>query len=92
MATFRSQASVQTGGVQLSEDERALVCAARRDGFVAAKLYDHGDFSEDGFMLFGRLELLCLKGVMRFVDRIGKNERAPGDVRMIFALAEGCAA
>ena len=78
-----------SGACNLTDEDRALICAARRDGSVSAKLFDRGDFSEEGFLLFGRLEVLCLKGLMRFVDRIGKNDRTPGDVRMVFALADG---
>lgn len=90
--TFAAETPAAACEVQLSGEERDLVQAARRDGFVDAKLYEHGDFSEEGFLLFGRLEVLCLKGVLRFVDRIGRNERAPGDVRMVFALADAASA
>ena len=76
----------------LSDEEHALVRAARRDGFVAASLFERGDFNEEGFELFGRLEALCRKGVLRFVGRIGRNERTPGDERMVFALAEAVTA
>ena len=78
-----------SGAITLSPEDCELICTARREGVVSAKLFDHGDFSEEGFLLFGRLEVLCLKGWMRFVDRIGKNDRTPGDVRMVFALADG---
>ncbi len=53
----------------------------------SAKLFHQGDFCEEGFLFFGRLEVMCLKGLLRFVDRLGECERAPGDVRMVFAPA-----
>ena len=72
---------------QITEDERVTLTRARRDGYVAADLYHQGDFDEEGFLLFGRLEAMCLKGLLTFVTRMGENERAPGDVRMVFAPA-----
>jgi hypothetical protein len=74
--------------IRISEEERDVLRAARRDGFVAAQLYSRGDFDEDGFLFFGKLEVLCLKGLLRFVDREGESERRPGDVRMVFAPTE----
>ena len=79
------------GAAMLSEDERCVLGRAERDGYVSAKLYDQGDFSEEGFLLFGRLEGLCLKGLLRFVERRGESERSPGDVRMVFAPVMGVA-
>ena len=78
---------VDTREIQVSEEERAVLRSARRDGFVSAKLFSQGDFSEEGFLFFGRLEVMCLKGLLRFLDRLGESERAPGDVRMVFAPA-----
>ena len=78
--------------VQVTEEECAVLRSAERDGYVAAKLFDHGDFSEEGFLFFGKLEVMCLKGLLRFVDRSGENERAPGDVRMVFAPVEAATA
>jgi hypothetical protein len=74
--------------IRISEEERDVLRTARRDGFVAAQLYSRGDFDEDGFLFFGKLEVLCLKGLLRFVDREGESERRPGDVRMVFAPTE----
>ncbi len=73
--------------VQVTAEEQTVLRRARRDGFIDATLFNHGDFSEEGFLLFGRLEVMCLKGLLRFVDRLGECERAPGDVRMVFAPA-----
>ncbi len=73
--------------IQISDEEQAVLRSANRDGFVSADLFNHGDFSEEGFLFFGRLEVMCLKGLLRFVDRLGECERAPGDVRMVFAPA-----
>ncbi len=77
----------QNTSVQITAEECAVLRRARRDGYVSAELFQHGDFSEEGFLLFGRLEVMCLKGLLRFVARLGENERAPGDVRMVFAPA-----
>jgi hypothetical protein len=74
--------------ILVSEDEQAVLRRAKRDGAVYADLYSNGDFDEAGFMLFGRLEVMCLKGLLRFVERCGDAERAPGQVRMVFALDE----
>ncbi len=76
-----------TQQIQVSDEERAVLRSARRDGYVSAKLFHQGDFCEEGFLFFGRLEIMCLKGLLRFVDRLGECERAPGDVRMVFAPA-----
>ncbi len=69
-----------------------MLCSARRDGAVSAKLYNDGDFSEEGFLFFGKLEAMCRKGLLRFVDRVGECERAPGDLQMVFAAADGVCA
>ncbi len=74
-----------TQQIQISDEEQAVLHSAERDGFVSAKLFHQGDFCEEGFLFFGRLEVMCLKGLLRFVDRSGECERAPGDVRMVFA-------
>jgi hypothetical protein len=73
--------------IQITEEEQAVLLRAEQDGLVSADLYRHGDFSEEGFLLFGRLEVMCLKGLLRFVARLGDNERSPGDVSMVFARA-----
>ena len=78
-------APVEPRAIQVSDEERAVMRSARRDGFVSAELFHRGEFSEEGFLFFGRLEVMCLKGLLRFVDRRGDCERAPGDVRMVFA-------
>ena len=69
----------------LTDEERVVMSSAERDGYVSASLFAKGDFSEEGFLLFGRLESLSRRGLLRFVDRFGDNDRAPGDVRMVFA-------
>ena len=77
----------------LTDEEDAVLRSAERDGYVSADLYSQGDFSEEGFLLFGRLEVMCLKGLLRFVERCGESERSPGDVKMVFAPAyRTCAA
>jgi hypothetical protein len=81
----------QGANIQVTDEERAALRAVSPEGYVCAKLFDRGDFSEEGFLLFGRLEALCRKGLLRFVDRKGDSERAPGDVKMVFALADGAA-
>ncbi len=73
----------------LTDEERVVLRSAERDGYVSAKLYNQGDFNEEGFLLFGRLEVMCLKGLLRFVERLGESERSPGDVKMVFAPARG---
>ena len=75
----------KTSPAQITDEECDVLTRARREGYVSAELFSQGDFSEEGFLLFGRLEGLCLKGLLRFVARLGENERAPGDVRMVFA-------
>lgn len=72
----------------LTEEENSVLQSARRDGAVSAKLFSHGDFSEEGFLFFGRLEAMCHKGLLRFVDRVGECERSPGDVQMVFAATD----
>ena len=72
-------------GLQITDEERGVLRSAQRDGYVSAKLYSQGDFCEEGFVLFGKLEIMCLKGLLKFVERRGENERSPGDVKMVFA-------
>ena len=79
--------TTEVASIQITDEERAVLRSAERDGYVSADLFREGDFSEEGFLLFGRLEIMCLKGLLRFVTRMGENERAPGDVRMVFAPA-----
>jgi hypothetical protein len=79
--------TTKTLPIHITDEERAVLNRAERDGYVSAELWRQGDFSEEGFLLFGRLEVMCLKGLLRFVARLGENERAPGDVRMVFAPA-----
>jgi hypothetical protein len=78
--------------VQITDEERAVLRSAARDGYVCARLFKHGDFDEEGFLFFGKLEAMCRKGLLRFVDRRGEAERSPGDLRLIFAPAEGATA
>ena len=75
---------------EVTEEERAVLRSAHRDGYVRAGLFSHGDFNEEGFLLFGRLEAMCRKGLLRFVERFGENDRKPGDVWMVFAPAAAC--
>ena len=81
-----------TREILVTDEEQAVLRSARQDGFVSAALFDQGDFSEEGFLFFARLEAMCLKGLLRFVDRLGECERAPGDLRLVFAPADGVAA
>ena len=80
-------AQSERSDIQVSAEEQAVLRRAVTEGFVSAPLYRKGDFDEEGFLLFGKLEVMCLKGLLRFVDRTGDSERAPGDVRMVFAPA-----
>jgi hypothetical protein len=86
-APRRRAVTIATPPVQITEEEHDVLRHAEMEGFVSADLYRQGDFNEEGFLLFGRLEVMCLKGLLRFVARLGDNERAPGDVRMVFAPA-----
>ena len=76
----------------LTPEDGAVLSAARREGKVAARLYEHGDFSETGFLLYGRLEQLCARGLLRFESWSGDPARGSGEVSAVFTPAPGIAA
>jgi len=57
---------------------------ARREGRIAARVFDRGDFSEDGFLLYGRLEQLCAKGLLNFESWTGDAAKGSGEVLAVF--------
>ncbi len=65
-------------------DDCAVLQAARRDGRVSAHLFEHGDFSETGFLLYGRLEDLTARGLLRFESWSGEPNKGAGEVRATF--------
>lgn len=72
---------------ELTPEDGAVLSAAQREGRVAANLFEHGDFSETGFLLYGRLEQLCAKGLLRFESWTGDPALGSGDVRAVFTPA-----
>jgi hypothetical protein len=68
----------------LSLEEGAVLRAAKRDGRIAARVYERGDFSEDGFLLYGSLERLCARGLLRFESWTGDAARGSGEVLAVF--------
>jgi hypothetical protein len=77
-------AAGQTPGDALVADDDAVLTAARRQGRVAARLFVRGDFSETGFLLYGRLERLRAEGLLRFDSWSGDALRGSGDVLAVF--------
>ncbi len=73
----------------LSPEEGAVLRSARRDGHIAARVFDRGDFSEDGFLLYGRLERMCDKGLLRFESWTGDAARGSGEVLAVFSPVGG---
>ena len=69
----------------LSSDDQHLVAVAERDGSIAARVFERGDFSEEGFLLYGRLERLCARGWLRFVSWSGDATHDTGEVAAVFA-------
>ena len=69
----------------LSSDDQHLVAVAERDGSIAARVFERGDFSEEGFLLYGRLERLCSRGWLRFVSWSGDATLDTGEVAAVFA-------
>ena len=82
-----SQARREPGPETLSAEDGAVLTAARRAGVIAAHLYEHGDFSEAGFLLYGRLEQLCARGLLRFERWSGDPARGSGRVEAVFTPA-----
>ena len=68
----------------ISLEDGAVLSAAHRDGQVAARLFEHGDFSEAGFLLYGHLERLCARGLLRFESWSGDAIRGSGEVLAVF--------
>ena len=71
-------------GGGLTPEDGAVLVAARREGKVAARLFEHGDFSESGFLLYGQLERLCAQGLLRFESWSGDEIRGSGEVLAVF--------
>ncbi len=65
------------------DDADVLSCAAQR-GRVTARLFKSGDFDEAGFLLYGRLERLCERGLLRFESWSGDPATGAGDVLAVF--------
>jgi hypothetical protein len=86
-----SQGRTELGQDLLSADDGAVLTAARDAGVIAASLYEHGDFSETGFLLYGRLERLCTQGLLRFERWTGDPMRGTGRVEAVFSPASGIA-
>ena len=73
------------------DDHQVLVCAVAR-GSIAAKLFKAGDFNEDGFLLYARLERLCEQGLLRFQSWTGYPATGDGDVAAMFTPEPAAAA
>lgn len=73
-------------------DDGAVLLAARRDGRVSAQLYEHGDFSETGFLFYGRLEALAARGLLRFESWSGDAAKGTGEVLATFIPVQSQAA
>ncbi len=68
----------------LTPEDGAMLHEALRAGRVAARLFEHGDFSEAGFLRYGRLERLCARGLLRFESWSGDAIRGSGEVLAVF--------
>jgi hypothetical protein len=68
----------------LTPEDGAVLSAARREGKAAAWLFEQGDFSESGFLLYGRLERLCARGLLRFESWTGDGMRGSGEMLAVF--------
>jgi hypothetical protein len=68
----------------LTAEDGAVLLSALREGRVAASLFERGDFSEAGFLLYGRLERLCAQGLLRFESWSGDAIKGQGDVQAVF--------
>ena len=87
-----SLAGRQGCGQSLAPEDDAVLLAALREGRVAARLFEHGDFSESGFLLYGQLERLCAQGLLRFESWSGDEIRGSGEVLAVFIPVLGQAA
>jgi len=87
-----SLAGQQGCGESLAPEDDAVLIAALREGRVAARLFEHGDFSESGFLLYGQLERLCAQGLLRFESWSGDEIRGSGEVLAVFIPVLGQAA
>jgi hypothetical protein len=76
----------------LSTEDGAVLTAAQDHGRIEARVFERGDFSEEGFLLYGRLERLCARGLLRFVSWSGDPFHGDGDVEAVFAPARAIAA
>ena len=75
----------------LSAEDGAVLIAARHTGVIAAHIFERGDFSEAGFLLYGRLEALCARGLLRFERWSGDPARGSGEVEAVFTPVAGAA-
>lgn len=76
----------------LTPEDGAVLLAAQREGRIAAWLYEDGDFSENGFLLYGRLERLCAQGLLRFESWSGDAASGSDEVLAVFRPVVGRAA
>jgi hypothetical protein len=76
----------------LSPEDGAVLSAARQAGRVSARLFEHGDFSEAGFIFYGQLEHLCARGFLRFESWSGDPAKGSGEVAAVFTPVVGEAA
>ena len=81
MPPYKGENGSNTG---LTPEDGAVLLAAERAGRIAAWLYQDGDFSEDGFLLYGRLERLCSRGLLRFESWSGDAASGSEEVRAVF--------
>lgn len=68
----------------LTHEDGAVLDSARQTGRIEARVFDRGDFSEEGFLLYGRLEQLCARGLLRFVSWTGDATGAASEVAAVF--------
>lgn len=80
-----------TAPSELSQEDGVVLQAARLVGRIEARVFERGDFSEEGFLLYGRLERLCARGLLRFVSWTGDATGGASEVAAVFIPARAAA-
>jgi hypothetical protein len=74
--------------LRLSPEHLAALALFQDRRVVGARLCRGGRFDQDGFVLYGRLEVLANCGLVELITREGRRDEAPGDVTLYYYLTD----
>jgi hypothetical protein len=74
--------------LRLSPEHFAALALFQDRRVVGARVCRAGGFDEDGFVLYGRLEVLANCGLVELITREGRRDAPPGDVTLYYYLTD----